>query len=142
LLGGHNLLAAVEGQAYTVMPEDVEVRTEAKAGYVVASEGAYLAALKTELTPELEQEGLAREFVRHVQELRKQAGLDIADRIHLSAQATPRLAQAIAAHRSYILGEVLARTFGDLPLQAAPDVANAALEFDGERAQVSLYKAT
>jgi isoleucyl-tRNA synthetase len=124
------------------LPEDVEVRTEAKVGYVVASEGAYLAALKTELTPELEQEGLAREFVRHVQELRKQAGLDIADRIHLSAQATPRLAEAIAAHRSYILGEVLARTFGDLPLQAAPDVANAALEFDGERAQVSLYKAT
>jgi len=141
LLSGHNLLAAVEGQAYTVLPEDVEVRTEARAGYVVASEGAYLAALKTELTPELVQEGLAREFVRHVQELRKQAGLDIADRIHLSAVATPLLADAIATHRSYIVGETLARSLDDHPLKAAPTVFTAALEFDGERAQVSLYKA-
>ena len=47
----------------------------------MASEGAYLAALVTDLTPELEQEGLAREFVRRVQDLRKQADLDIADRI-------------------------------------------------------------
>lgn len=142
LMGGHNLLVAVDGQAYTILPEDVEVRADARTGFVVAAEGAYLAALKTGLTPELIQEGLARELVRHIQELRKQAGLDIPDRIHLSVLATPRLAEAIAAHRSYILSETLARSFSDLPLQAAPDVFTAVLEFDGEKAQVSLQKAT
>ena len=142
LMGGHNLLVAVDGQAYTILPEDVEVRADARTGFVVAAEGAYLAALKTGLTPELIQEGLARELVRHIQELRKQAGLDIPDRIHLSVLATPRLAEAIAAHRSYILSETLARSFSDLPLQAAPDVFTAVLEFDGEKAQVSLQKAS
>ena len=44
---------------------------QARAGYAVASDGAYLAALTTELTPELVREGLAREFVRRVQDLRK-----------------------------------------------------------------------
>ena len=78
--------------------------------------------------------------MRHVQELRKQAGLDIADRIHLFAVATSLLADAIAAHRSYIVGETLARSLDDHPLKAAPTVFTAALEFDGERAQVSLYK--
>jgi isoleucyl-tRNA synthetase len=142
LLSGHNLLAAVDGQAYTILPEDVEVRADAREGYVVAAEGAYLAALKTELTPELVQEGLAREFVRHVQELRKQAGLDIADRIHLSAHATPLLGDAIAAHRSYIQGETLALTLDERLLQASATVFTATLEFDGEQAQVSLCKAT
>ena len=48
----------------TLLPEEVEVRIQAKEGFSVASEGAYVAALVTELTPEFIEEGLAREFVR------------------------------------------------------------------------------
>ena len=66
---------------YDVLPEEVEVRALAKEGFAVAEEGPYVAALVTELTPELVQEGLAREFVRRVQDLRKSADLDVADRI-------------------------------------------------------------
>ena len=102
MLDGHTLLVSVEGRAYKILPEEVEVRTEAKSGFTVASEGAYLAALKTDLTPELVSEGLAREFIRHVQDLRKQAGLDIADRIYLYVEATPRLAEAIQSHQQYV----------------------------------------
>ncbi len=142
LLDGHNLLVAVDGRPYTILPEEVEVRAEARSGFAVASEGAYLAALQTELTPVLELEGLARELVRHVQELRKQAGLDIADRIHLQVDASPELAQAIAAHRSYIMGEILALSLDHGFSSVEPDQHTAELEFDGERATIGMRKAT
>jgi len=57
----------------------VEVCADAKAGFAVATDGAYLAALVTDLTPELVREGLACEFVRRVQGLRKTADPDVAD---------------------------------------------------------------
>ena len=79
----------VEGQEFEILPDEVEVRLEARSGLAVAAEGAYVAALDTELTPELVREGLAREFVRRLQELRKQADLDVADRIRLFVSATP-----------------------------------------------------
>lgn len=91
LLNNQPIDVHVNGETYTILPEEVEVRVQAREGFAVASEGPYLAALVTDLTPELIQEGLAREFVRRVQELRKQADLDIADRIRLYYQATPGL---------------------------------------------------
>ena len=63
------IAAALRGETLEILPEEVEVRAEARSGLVVASEGAYLAALKTDLTPELVREGLAREFVRRVQDM-------------------------------------------------------------------------
>jgi isoleucyl-tRNA synthetase len=140
LLDGHNLLVSVDGKPYTILPEEVEVRAEARSGYVVASEGAYLAALQTDLTPELVLEGLAREFVRHVQEQRKQAGLDIADRIHLKVDASLELARAIAAHRQYIMDEILALSLESGPVRQAPGLSTARLEFNGEHALVGLQK--
>ncbi len=141
LLAGHNLLVAIDGRPYTILPEEVEVRAEARSGFAVASEGAYLAALQTDLTHDLVLEGLAREFVRHVQELRKQVRLDIADRIHLQVDASPELAQAIAAHRQYIMGEVLALSLDEGMSQVESDPHTAELEFDGEQAKIGLQKA-
>ena len=71
LLANQPLSIDLEGEEYQILPEEVEIRSLAKEGYAVASEGAYLAALVTDLSPELEKEGLAREFVRRVQDLRK-----------------------------------------------------------------------
>ena len=136
LLDGHTLLVSVEGKAYKILPDEVEVRTEAKSGFTVASEGAYLAALKTDLTPELVSEGLAREFIRHVQDLRKQAGLDIADRIYLYVEATPRLAEAIQSHQQYVMRETLAVKI----ISDKSQVDATTLEFDGERIKVSVQK--
>ncbi len=136
LLDGHSLLVSVEGQAYKILPEEVEVRTEAKSGFTVASEGAYLGALKTDLTPELVSEGLAREFVRHVQDLRKQSGLDIADRITLYTEASPGLAEAIQAHRVYIMEETLAVKL----ISSKPPVNPKELDFDGEQVTIGVLK--
>ena len=106
-LAGQNVNVKVDGAEVAIQPDEVEVRMQAREGYAVASEGAYLAALVTELTPELVQEGLAREFVRRVQDLRKTAELDIADRIILYFEVTPGLAQALESFGEYICNETL-----------------------------------
>jgi isoleucyl-tRNA synthetase len=139
LLEGNPIQVQVGDTVYEILPEEVEVRLQAHSGLVVASEGGYLAALQTELTPELVREGLAREFVRRVQDLRKQADFDIADRIHLYYQASPQLAEAIQAHREYIMGETLT-----LELKDAPPLGNmvtARLEFDNQEATVGIARA-
>ena len=139
LLAGQPVSVTANGESYEILPEEVEVRVQARAGYAVAAEGAYLAALVTDLTPELVREGLAREFVRRVQDLRKTADLDIADRIRVNYQATPGLAEAVAAFRDYIMNETLTVELS----QAAPAEGMAVVEdaFDGESVTVGLEKA-
>jgi isoleucyl-tRNA synthetase len=138
LLAGRTVQVPVEGIHLDIAPDEVEVRAEARSGLVVASEGPYLAALLTELTPELIDEGLAREFVRRVQDLRKQANFDIADRIHLYLHASPGLVQAIAAHRGYIMAETLALSLTET--SDPPDGILQEVELDGERAVLTIVK--
>ena len=138
-LSGQPVNVMLEGQEYTIQPGDVEVRADAKAGFAVAAEGAYLAALVTDLTTELVQEGMAREFVRRVQDLRKTADLDVADRIKVNVVATPALKEAIQANRDYVTAETLTveLNFTD----PVPGSATSQDEFDGEKVTVGLEKA-
>jgi isoleucyl-tRNA synthetase len=138
-LSGQSEKVMLADQEYTILPEDVEVRADAKSGFAVAAEGAYLAALVTDLTPELVREGLAREFVRRVQDLRKTADLAVADRIKVNVVATPGLKEAIEAHRDYITAETLT-----VELRYAgpdPESTSSSDEFDGEMVTVGLVKA-
>ena len=86
------------------------VSTAAKPGYAVAEEAGYAVAVTTEITPALADEGLARELVRRIQEMRKSAGLDIADRIRLSYEGDAEVVRVIEAWRGYIGQETLAAT--------------------------------
>ncbi|BAJ64311.1 isoleucine--tRNA ligase [Anaerolinea thermophila] len=138
LLAGQSLPVEANGETYEILPEEVEVRMQARSGYAVASEGAYLAALTTELTPELIREGLAREFVRRVQDLRKNAGLDIADRIEVVYQASDGLAQAIEAFREYIMNETLTLSLNAGVVPA--EMATTEDSFDGETVKIGLRK--
>ena len=95
LLDGLNMVVSVDRKYFEIFPDEVEVHTSSKEGYEVSSEGAYMAALITTLTPELFHEGLAREFVRRVQDLRKTSGLEISDRIKISYDVSRELAAAI-----------------------------------------------
>ena len=137
-LEGKPVTVKVEGESYAILPEEVEVRVHAREGLTVASEGAYLCALKTELTSELVAEGLAREFVRRVQDLRKQADFDIADRIRLYVRATPKLTEALQAYRDYVMGETLTveMTGGAPPAEAVLSEA----EFDEEKVTIGVVK--
>ena len=137
-LAGQPVKVTLEGQEYNILPEEVEVRSQAKEGFAVANEGAYLAALVIDLTPELVREGLAREFVRRVQDLRKTADLDVADRIRVHVMATPGLMEAVESNRDYVTAETLTveLSFSD----PVPGWAIVVDEFDGEKVTVGLVK--
>lgn len=139
LLTDGKLPVEADGQSYEILPEEVEVKSLAKEGFAVAEDGAYVAALVTELTPDLVAEGMAREFVRRVQDFRKESGLDVADRITLYVTASEELRRAVQRHSDYISAETLAR---ELLFSAAPIGATATNDaFDGETVTIALVKA-
>lgn len=138
LISGQPVTVTLEGVEYGILADEVEVKAQAKEGFAVAEEGAYVAALVTELTPELAQEGLAREFVRRVQDLRKSSDLDVADRIDLFVEASAGLRSAIEAHQDYITTETLTSS---LQFDALPEGAFVAEDnFDGETVKVGVVK--
>jgi isoleucyl-tRNA synthetase len=138
LLEGQPLKVEANGASFDVLPEEVEVRALAREGFAVSEEGAYVAALVTELTPELVQEGLAREFVRRVQDLRKSADLDVADRIELFVEASPVLQSAVEAYKDYITAETLT---SNLLFETPPEGASITEDdFEGEKVKVGLVK--
>jgi len=136
LLAGSSIQIEVDGQVYDLLPEEIEVRAQAKSGYAVASEGAYLAALVTDLTPALVREGLAREIVRRIQDLRKQMDFDISDRIEISYAASSGLDEAVTDYREYIMGETLAVVMAKA--EGGPDWFQDS--FDGETIAMKLTK--
>jgi isoleucyl-tRNA synthetase len=139
LLKGENLKISVEGEDFEILPEEVEVRMQAKEGFEVASDGAYIAALVTTLTDDLVNEGLVREFVRRVQEARKQADFEIADRIRLIYSCSAKLKYAIECFKDYIKDETLSV---ELDGENVPNILpNLSDEFDGETLTIWLDKA-
>ena len=109
LQAGKPINVRVEGEDIKILPEEVEVKVEAKEGFSTASEGSYVAALTTEITKELELEGLSRDFVRRVQDLRKSSDLNIDDEIEVQYAASDRVVEAVEAHMDYIKDETLAK---------------------------------
>jgi isoleucyl-tRNA synthetase len=139
LHAGKPVNVTVDGETYGILSDEVEVKAMAKEGFAVAEEGAYVAALVTDLTPELVAEGMAREFVRRVQDLRKSADLDVADRVELFIEASAGLKSAIEAHESYIKAETLTTKLSF----ATPPTDSSIVEdaFEGETIKVGLKKA-
>ncbi len=132
------LRVEVDDVSYEILPEEVEVKSLAREGFAVAEDGPYVAALVTELTPELVAEGLAREFVRRVQDFRKESGLEVADRIKLYLEASPGLKEALLRHQEYITTETLTVA---LTFAAAPEAAKVLSEaFEGETILIGLVK--
>ncbi|MHC1785362.1 MAG: class I tRNA ligase family protein [Anaerolineaceae bacterium] len=138
VLAGTSIMVEVNKALYEILPEEVEIRMQARSGFAVAADGAYLAALVTDLTPELVNEGLAREFVRRIQDLRKTADLEIADRITLYYEATPGLESAVQAFKEYILGETL--TVALEKGSGKEGLASVTDEFDGEKMTAAIEK--
>jgi isoleucyl-tRNA synthetase len=110
-------------------PDEVGVAEEPVTGWRVAREGAATVALDLEVSPELRREGLARDLVRAVQDLRKAAGLAVEDRIELAVKADGEVAAAVDAHRDYLLGETLATALHRAPQGDGHDTR---VELDGE----------
>jgi isoleucyl-tRNA synthetase len=105
---GGEIGISVEGKDHTLGAEDVIMSMEPVEGYQVESESGHAVALALELDEALVSEGRAREIVHAVQNARKNAGLEITDRIELSLSGEADLLGAAGAHRAYLADEVLA----------------------------------
>ncbi len=98
----------VNGTEYTIDTSDVEILHEDIQGWLVETDGQITVALDTELTDELIDEGLAREFVNRVQNLRKSSGFEVTDRIRIAHASSKRLTKALERMVQYIQQETLA----------------------------------
>lgn len=98
----------VEGQDIFVASSDVDIISEDIPGWLVANEGNLTVALEVELNDELRNEGMARELINRIQNLRKECGLEITDRINVTVSPDERIEGAIASFSDYIKGQVLA----------------------------------
>ena len=106
---GENLTVDLDGNSVDLTPDDVLVSTEQAAEWVCSDDSGIQVAISTVLTPELIREGMSRDFVRQVQQLRKDADLNITDRIKVQYHSADNSVQAMVAEwGNYICGETLA----------------------------------
>jgi isoleucyl-tRNA synthetase len=98
----------LDGSSFDLISDDVEISTKDIPGWIVASEGSVTVALDITISPELRSEGIARELVNRIQNLRKDSGLEVTDRIHLMVENQPEIEQAVNINKNYICAETLA----------------------------------
>jgi isoleucyl-tRNA synthetase len=132
----------VEVGGVMLAADEFQLTARARPGHEVAEEGDLLVALDTELTPELEAEGLAREVAHRLQNLRKTAGYQISDRIVAAIGGDAALVERLAAYRDWLAAETLAV---ELEIAVDVDLPDADLseevEIDGARLRLAVRRA-
>lgn len=102
-------IVKVQGQEIILVPEDVEILSEDIPGWLVANEGRLTVALDITVTEELRQEGIARELINRIQNLRKDSGFDVTDKIKLTVERHEAINSAVEKHKTYIGSQTLAQ---------------------------------
>ena len=127
----------IEGKP-VVTTDDVEIFAEDIPGWLVANDGDITVALDVTVTPELKNEGMARELINRIQNLRKSSGLEITDKIDIEISDLPEVSEAVKAFGDYIAAQVLAR---DIKLVSQLEGDNIVeLDIDGLDAKVRISK--
>ena len=108
---GESTVIPIGNGTLTLAPDDVLVETSSVEGYACAEDAGFLTELDTTLNDALIDEGFAREIVRSVQDARKQAGLEVSDRITLGVSGSDAVERALAVHRDYVMSETLATSW-------------------------------
>jgi isoleucyl-tRNA synthetase len=111
LAAGGEVGVLIDGHDHTLGPDDITMALKPLDGYEVEAEAGHAVALQLEIDEELRREGLAREIVRAVQLARKEAGLDVTDRIALGLTGDAEMLEVAREHEAYIVGETLATNF-------------------------------
>ncbi len=124
----------IEGEAITVEAADVEIISEDIPGWLVSNEGNLTVALEVALTDELLNEGMARELINRIQNIRKDSGLEITDRIAVCISPSERVEKALAGYAEYIKVQVLA---DELELK---DNDGLEIELDDIKANIKVVK--
>ncbi|MDF2381457.1 isoleucine--tRNA ligase [Nostoc ellipsosporum NOK] len=104
--GQYSLL--IDSEPVILQISEVDITSEDIPGWTVAGKGRLTVALDITITPELEQEGNAREFVNRIQKIRKDSGFELTDRIQVQVAAEGNLKTSLAAFKDYICAEILA----------------------------------
>jgi isoleucyl-tRNA synthetase len=125
----------IDGNEHTIGADEVTLALQPLEGYEVEAEAGHAVALQLELDDELRREGLAREIVHAIQNARKEAGLEITDRIQLTLGGDDELLAAARAHESYLAGEVLATSL------AYDGADGAEARIDGRELRIELSRA-
>ncbi len=145
LIEGTTLSIDVAGRTLDLSNDDVLVQRSERDNLKVLNDGSLTVALDPEITEELRQEGLVRDLIRQIQNLRKESGLDVADRIALTLAGSDDLKAAVEAHEEYLMGETLSERItwaepGADGLLSGPD-GEAAVELGDDTCQIGLQKA-
>ncbi|MFB6342875.1 isoleucine--tRNA ligase [Saccharicrinis sp. FJH62] len=111
----------IDGQSIELTMADVEILSEDIPGWLVATEGKYTVALDVTVTEELKQEGIAREFVNRIQNIRKESGLEVTDKISLYIGSHSEIDAAVNAHKQYIASQTLATSVELVPSETLKD---------------------
>jgi isoleucyl-tRNA synthetase len=111
LAEGGEIGLSIPGAEHTLGPDDITMALRPLEGYEVEAEAGHAVALQLEIDEELRREGLAREIVRAVQLARKEAGLEVTDRIALGLAGDAEMLEVAREHEAYIVGETLATDF-------------------------------
>ena len=98
----------IEGETILLKPDETEISSEDIPGWTVASKGPLTVALDIVITPLLQQEGDAREFVNRIQKIRKDSGFELTDKINVRIDTNDALKNSLIAHKHYICAEILA----------------------------------
>ena len=134
---GESVAVEVDGQTVEILPDEVEVRITPREGYAVAESGGYMVAVTTELDEALQVEGMARELVRRVQNLRKQADLHVTDRIRLYVQGGHNVRRVLEQWGNYVQEETLALEVNDSVPEGVP---RDTFKLNGEEVTIGLER--
>ncbi|CDE61501.1 isoleucine--tRNA ligase [Parabacteroides sp. CAG:409] len=127
----------VDGQEAVLERADVEIISEDIPGWLVANEGRLTVALDITVTDELKKEGLARELVNRIQNLRKSSGFEITDKVNITLASSAEMDGAVEAYQEYIKSQVLAN---NLVVTAEPISDTTSLDFEDFTLAVKVEK--
>jgi len=134
---------ALPGGTVLLAKEDYEIQSEDMPGWLVASEGPLTLALDVTLTPELVQEGTARELIRPIQNLRKETGLAVTDRIrtviYAEGEAAVKIGESLARFKDYVASQTLSTQVELQALSEAPADA-ASVEWDDSSIKIKITR--
>ncbi len=113
-----------------IVVKDVEILSEDIPGWLVANEGKFTVALDVTVSEDLRNEGIARELINRIQNIRKDAGFDVTDKIHISILKHSAINKAVEIHRDYIASQTLAKGIELVDFEPKGSVANIEIDTD------------
>jgi isoleucyl-tRNA synthetase len=105
---GNQVILTIDDEDFSILPGDVEIIGSEIKGWLVETEGGVTVAIDTQLDDNLIAEGLAREFINRIQNMRKDAGFDVVDKINIKFTGTDLINSAVQSFTDYVAGETLA----------------------------------